>query len=120
QRELWSKNKRDTILMRIAGLIMRGTTAPPWLKAATRKAKQLSTAVKTCCRDWINEAAAAHPKPAKGFAKHCAWWTNERATQQLQTAQAVLRAHQIGALAGEAAMGGPSPSKCCSGPPARF
>jgi hypothetical protein len=55
QRELWSKSKRDSIIFRIAGLIMRGSPVPAWVKDARQRAKQLADAVRSACRDWIAE-----------------------------------------------------------------
>lgn len=56
QRELWSKSKRDTIMMRLAGLVMRGHPAPDWFKEARGRAKKLAEMVREACRDWITEA----------------------------------------------------------------
>jgi len=73
QRELWSKSKRDTIMMRIAGLIMRGGKVPAWVIEAKRKARELAKAVQGCCRDWISEDHARRqnegPDPT-GFRAH--------------------------------------------------
>ncbi len=110
QRELWSKSKRDTIMMRIAGLIMRGGPAPAWVKEAASRAKALARAVQTCCRDWISEAAQAARKPAKGFGAHVRGWNDQRAAERLTVAQMTVREHapsrdHAGALAAGAGPG---------------
>lgn len=55
QRELWSKSKRDTIMMRLAGLVMRGGPVPAWWTELRARAKRLAKNVRACCRDWIDE-----------------------------------------------------------------
>lgn len=91
QRELWSKSKRDTIMMRIAGLIMRGGPVPAWVKDADRRAKELAKAVQLCCRDWITEAQEAAQKPVSGFAAHVRFWNASRAADKLSAALGTLR-----------------------------
>lgn len=92
QRELWSKSRRDTIMMRIAGLIMRGTTAPAWVKAAKAAAHKLANAIKTLCRNWTQEHAKADQKPTKGFAAHCRKWNDSRAEQLIVKARETIQA----------------------------
>ena len=91
QRELWSKSKRDTIMMRIAGLIMRGGPVPAWVTAAKTQARALSSAVKTLCRDWIQEAAESRQPTPTGFRAHVAWFRSERQQQRHELARVTLR-----------------------------
>ena len=65
QRELWSKSSRDTILMRIAGLVMRGCVMPEWVRELRANARTLARTVCRACRDWIEEHAARRPPKAR-------------------------------------------------------
>ena len=91
QRELWSKSRRDTIIMRLAGLIMRGDQAPAWWREQRERAKQLAKCVRSACRDWIEEATAieleARAKQAGGFTAHAYRWNAQvRQERQLRAA----------------------------------
>lgn len=93
QRELWSKSSRDTIMMRIAGLIMRGGKVPAWVTAAKRKARGLAAAVEGCCRDWIEEARRQReengPDPT-GFRAHLRAVRRSTQAEKDRTAGAVV------------------------------
>lgn len=91
QRELWSKSSRDKIIMRIAGLIMRGAPVPTWWTEARRRARALSDAVRTCCRDMFEELRQADAQPTNGYSAYVRQHQRDSAARKLAHALRVVR-----------------------------
>lgn len=54
QRELFAFGVRNSIMVRLASVIMRSpATAPEWFTAMRAKARALAKAVRLACRDWL-------------------------------------------------------------------
>jgi hypothetical protein len=60
QRELFAFGVRNSIMVRLASVIMRSPNeAPAWFAAMRQRARKLAMAVRIACRDWLLDTWAA-------------------------------------------------------------